>query len=270
VANLRNPAKILTVAEKLSVTASSLNARLSKDGLLRLDEKVTNRMKMKHVSSTIDRHRFCRGQAVFKWISLLAILGLFALGGLLFAEKTARQKEVVLLREQYQQLQQEKEQLEQFRGAAQEVERLRLDNAELVKLRGEVAALRPLQKQQQQLQAELQQLRGHLQQAQQTRAEVAALRNQNQQLQQNQQTQVEAQVKVQADACIYNLKAIEGAKGGWALEQKKTGADVPTDADLFGPDKYLGQKPACPAGGVYTLGPVQVKPTCSIPGHALP
>jgi hypothetical protein len=89
-------------------------------------------------------------------------------------------------------------------------------------------------------------------------------------LQQNQQAQLEAQTKAQADACIANLKAIMGAKAVWALELKKTEADTPTDGDLFGPDKYIGQKPACPAGGVYTLGPVQAKPACNIPGHVLP
>jgi vacuolar-type H+-ATPase subunit I/STV1 len=229
-----------------------------------------NGMKIRYVSSTIGQLRFCRGQAVFKWVALLAMLGLFALAGLLVAEKAARQREVDQLRVQQQQLQQEKEQLEQLRGATQELERLRLDNAELVKLRGEVAALRPLQKQHQQLQAEMQQLRGHLQQAQQAGAEAAALRNQNQQLQQNQQAQVEAQTRAQAVACINNLRAIAGAKSVWALEQKKTEAEVPADADLFGPDKYIHQKPACPVGGVYTLGPVVAKPTCNVPGHILP
>jgi len=44
---------------------------------------------------------------------------------------------------------------------------------------------------------------------------------------------------------------------------------VPTDADLFGPDKYIETKPSCPAGGTYTLGSVREKPTCSIPDHVL-
>jgi len=229
-----------------------------------------NGMKIRCVSSRVGRFPLCQGQAFFKWVALLAVVGLFAVAGLLFAQKAAHQKQVAQLQEQHQQLQQEKEQLEQLRGAVQELERLRLDNAELVKLRGEVAALRPLQKQQQQLQTEIQQLRGRLQQAQQAGVEVAALRDQNQQLQQNQQAQIEAQVKAQTGAGINNLKAIEGAKGVWAVELKKTAADVPTDAEIFGPDKYINQKPACQAGGVYTLGPVQAKPACNIPGHVLP
>jgi hypothetical protein len=28
--------------------------------------------------------------------------------------------------------------------------------------------------------------------------------------------------------------------------------------------------PSCPAGGVYTIGTLGDKPTCSLPGHVLP
>ena len=80
---------------------------------------------------------------------------------------------------------------------------------------------------------------------------------------------VKARKAAQQTACIANLKAIEGAKGFWALEMKKTDADVPTDADLFGPEQAISQKPSCPAGGDYDLKPVSQKPTCTIPGHAL-
>ncbi len=78
-----------------------------------------------------------------------------------------------------------------------------------------------------------------------------------------------ARKSAQKAACIANLKTIEGAKGIWALEMKKNDTDVPTDGDLFGPDKNISEKPACPAGGTYTLGAVSEKPTCSAPGHAL-
>ena len=71
-------------------------------------------------------------------------------------------------------------------------------------------------------------------------------------------------------ACMANLKAIEGAKAYWALENRKNDQDVPSDGDLFGQDKSIGRKPDCPAGGTYTLGSVADKPTCSVQGHALP
>ncbi len=80
---------------------------------------------------------------------------------------------------------------------------------------------------------------------------------------------VKARKSAQRQACIQNLKTIEGAKGIWALEMKKTDTDVPTDADLFGPGKTVDPKPSCPAGGTYDLRSVAEKPTCSIPDHKL-
>jgi hypothetical protein len=68
-------------------------------------------------------------------------------------------------------------------------------------------------------------------------------------------------------ACVMNLRAIEGAKATWALENRKTTNDVPTDADLFGADRYIRDKPQCPRNGTYTLGKVGEKPTCSVRGH---
>lgn len=80
---------------------------------------------------------------------------------------------------------------------------------------------------------------------------------------------VKARKAAQTAACINNLKTIDGAKGYWALEMKKGDTAVPTDADLFGPDKAIREKPRCPADGTYTLGSVSEKPTCSSPGHVL-
>lgn len=71
-------------------------------------------------------------------------------------------------------------------------------------------------------------------------------------------------------ACIANLKAIEGGKAVWALENKKADADVPSDADLFGSDKAIAKKPDCPGGGTYDLKAVAEKPTCTIPDHVIP
>ncbi|MCX6902549.1 MAG: DUF4190 domain-containing protein [Verrucomicrobia bacterium] len=69
-------------------------------------------------------------------------------------------------------------------------------------------------------------------------------------------------------ACIANLQQIQGAKDMWAREHKKSGPDLPTDADLFGSDKYLSEKPVCPSGGTYSLNNLTNKPACSIPDHA--
>lgn len=74
---------------------------------------------------------------------------------------------------------------------------------------------------------------------------------------------VKARQHAQHYACQYNLKAIQGAKETWATENTKAKEAVPIDVDLFGPSKYVSQKPVCPAGGIYTLNAVQENPTCS-------
>ena len=85
---------------------------------------------------------------------------------------------------------------------------------------------------------------------------------------------VKARTLSQRNACIANMKQIDGAKATWALENKKTSADVPADADLFGADKYIAKKPECPAGGNYTLAAVDTAPSCDKNGapdlHVLP
>jgi hypothetical protein len=76
----------------------------------------------------------------------------------------------------------------------------------------------------------------------------------------------------QRNACINNLRQIDGAINEWALEKGKAKGAVVTEADI---KPYIkldasGNLPKCPAGGKYTLGKVGEVPTCSIPGHALP
>ena len=71
-------------------------------------------------------------------------------------------------------------------------------------------------------------------------------------------------------ACIGNLKALEGAKAVWALENKKNDADVPADGDLFGSDKTISRKPECPGGGTYDIRSIAERPTCSVADHVLP
>src|SRR5258707_15345004 len=60
---------------------------------------------------------------------------------------------------------------------------------------------------------------------------------------------VKARTQSQKNACIANLKQLDGAKATCALEQKKTAADSPADSDLFGATLYIRDKPACPGGG---------------------
>jgi len=84
--------------------------------------------------------------------------------------------------------------------------------------------------------------------------------------------QAESEKTQRMNACINNLRLFDAAKQQWALENKKQATDTPTMNDL---QPYLGhgsngEMPACPDGGVYTVGTVGEKPVCSIPGHVLP
>jgi prepilin-type N-terminal cleavage/methylation domain-containing protein len=80
---------------------------------------------------------------------------------------------------------------------------------------------------------------------------------------------IKARTASQTNACIANLKQIEGAKATWALEQKKANSDTPVDGDLFGATSYIREKPLCPAGGTYALTAVDAKPTCTVALHVL-
>jgi prepilin-type N-terminal cleavage/methylation domain-containing protein len=80
---------------------------------------------------------------------------------------------------------------------------------------------------------------------------------------------IKAREASQKNACINNLRKIDGAKATWALENKKVGSDSAGDTDLFGSTLYIREKPVCPASGTYTLGTVDTKPSCNITGHSI-
>ena len=74
---------------------------------------------------------------------------------------------------------------------------------------------------------------------------------------------VRARTTAQKNACINNLRQIDGAKEQWALENKKKDGDTPTSAELFGASLYMRDSPTCPAdGAAYTLQPVGTKQSC--------
>src|SRR5258705_9011711 len=79
---------------------------------------------------------------------------------------------------------------------------------------------------------------------------------------------VKARGTAQKNACINNLRQIDGAKQQWALENKKNESDAPSRSELM-PFFGQGKFPACPAGGDYTLNPMSAHPECSKPGHSL-
>lgn len=80
---------------------------------------------------------------------------------------------------------------------------------------------------------------------------------------------VKARGTAQKNACINNLRQIDGAKEQWALENKKSAGSAVVDADV---EAYIkGGRPACPGGGTYTFNAVDTSPVCSLSanGHAL-
>jgi prepilin-type N-terminal cleavage/methylation domain-containing protein len=80
---------------------------------------------------------------------------------------------------------------------------------------------------------------------------------------------VKARTTAQKNACINNLRQIDGAKEQWALEKKKS-AGTDTSSSTAEINEYIkGGTPKCPAGGAYTYGNVDASPTCNIDLHSL-
>src|SRR4051812_16037656 len=89
---------------------------------------------------------------------------------------------------------------------------------------------------------------------------------------------IRARTTAQKNACINNLRQIDGAEQQWALETKQAASAVPGYADI---SVYLKNAVVCPAGGAnakfstsYTLAKVggPEKPVCQIDAvnHILP
>ena len=73
---------------------------------------------------------------------------------------------------------------------------------------------------------------------------------------------VKARTTAQMNACINNLRQIDGAIQQWALEQKKAAGDTPQYADI---SDYLKNSVTCPSGGTtfddsYTISTVSAVP----------
>jgi prepilin-type N-terminal cleavage/methylation domain-containing protein len=86
---------------------------------------------------------------------------------------------------------------------------------------------------------------------------------------------VRARSSAQTNACINNLRQIDGAKQQWALETKQNGAATPAATDIA---PYLGRSATttnilCPAGGAastfalsYQINACNVPPICLVVG----
>jgi len=85
---------------------------------------------------------------------------------------------------------------------------------------------------------------------------------------------VRARTTSQKNACINNLRQIDGAVQQWALENKAASTSAVVFANV---QPYLKNSVICPSGGTtfadsYTLVNVSTKPVCKkVPGtHMLP
>src|SRR5579872_3434993 len=83
---------------------------------------------------------------------------------------------------------------------------------------------------------------------------------------------VHARTTSQQDACINNLRQIDGAKQTWALEHQVDPTATPGDTDI---QPYIGRStagslPVCPADPTatfdtsYTLNNLQTAPVCKV------
>src|SRR5258708_6022095 len=87
---------------------------------------------------------------------------------------------------------------------------------------------------------------------------------------------VRARTQSQMNACINNLRQIDGAVQQWALEQKQAASATVVFTDI---QPYLKSSVTCPSAGAaatfgssYTISTVSNKPSCQIlpATHSLP
>lgn len=207
-------------------------------------------------------------KAILPW---LLVLGLGAACAAVYVQGTAKDAELTKLREENKELEQLRADLAAAQDKAQVPDGQVLvstkDKEELIKLRGEVSKLRL---ENQKFQSDVSTL--------QSRAEAARAQAENTVRQVIEANKAQANAALtntqaadpvaQRNACINNLRQIDGAKQQWALEHNKTADAMPTADDIvhYFKDNVI---PACPAGGVYTANAVGQPPTCSIQGHSL-
>lgn len=202
----------------------------------------------------------------------ICVLGLSAGLASVWVASRAKDSELGKLRAEAAQVQQARTDLEeaqaQTKRQADQITDLRKDTQELLSLRSEVGQLRKdklaLTKQVQTVQSQAQLAQSQTEQAVKTgnakAMEVARL-----------QAEMEARLKAnpQGNGCLNNLRMLDAAKQQWALEFSKPANAVPTAAEIL---PYLpgNVPPVCPSGGTYLVNAVNVRPTCSFPGHVLP
>ncbi len=79
---------------------------------------------------------------------------------------------------------------------------------------------------------------------------------------------IKAREAAERNACIENLKQIQGAIQIWAITNDKTDSDTPTTSEIV--SDYIKKWPSC-KGNAYDTVPVNTTLVCpnNIPDHAL-
>src|SRR5687768_1989610 len=87
---------------------------------------------------------------------------------------------------------------------------------------------------------------------------------------------IKARQVSQKNACIANMKQIDGAVNTWALEANQVNGATPVASYIYGASNYIKTQPNCPGGGTYafnTVGAVEGHVDCTLAstqGHTLP
>jgi DNA repair exonuclease SbcCD ATPase subunit len=203
------------------------------------------------------------------------VVGLGVGLGALFMTNQKQAAELTQLRNDHQQLEDLRASLDETKKTQaasenDELNRLREDNKDLLRLRSEIQRLRgengqltkraqtaeqQMQSAQSQAQNAQAQAQNFQQQAQTAQAQAAALR-------------LNAAPEARTGVCINNLRQIDAAKQQWAQANGRPPDAIPGPAEI---SAYLPNRgmPVCPGGGGYSINAVNVKPACSVPGHVL-
>jgi len=228
-----------------------------------------------------------RLKTMFPW--LCAVVFLIATAAL-YSSNQKQSAELAQLRQESQELQKLRAASEEIKTAGvqsdnDELIQLRKDHEDLLRLRGEVRQLREerkqLNQQVQKAQAEVQTAQTRVAQAEASRVNPAApqapaLTAEQAAAAQAFRTRYGLQPQgaatpeqAQLNACLNNLRLIDGAKQQWALENSRPVGGLVGSPDIA-PYLKSDTVPTCPGGGAYTINPIGINPICSIPSHVLP
>ena len=212
-------------------------------------------------------------KTVLPWLCVAGSLGGV---GTLYQSNQKLSSEVAQLRQEAGELQAQKAAEDTNKAQAQAA------NEELVRLRMEIEDVLRLCNELRQLKQEKQQLAGQVQlaqnQAQDAAARAEVLRSNALSVAATAEAQAAFRKRYGLDltpeqaalnACVNNLRQIDGAKHQWALEHQRPAYSAVAPGDVL-PYLRTNTLPTCPSGGIYTLNNVGVAPTCTIAGHVLP